>query len=300
MSNIHVFTDADLDGAISYLTLCWFKDQKIPVTVTTEKNLKQDFENFLKNNNIESFKKIYILDIDISKNPELYDKKNVTIVDHHQGSIKCNYEFKNAKAFIENEGSACKLLYKKLKEILKKDIDVNKKLLISIGHDYDSYTLKNKELSVGLNTLFWNFQGNRLEKFVEKYYSGFIPFTQDELKIILFYKNKIKKHLEVTPVYTTTVKIGGNDTKICSFMTDFCINEFAHETIELTKSDIGIIINPKTETVSFRRNKNSTIDVSKLASKLCDGGGHEAAAGGLITEKFLEFSKLFNNMERFV
>lgn len=300
MSSIHVFTDADLDGAISYLTLCWFKEQKIPVTVTTEKNLKQDFDTFLKNNNIDSYKKIFILDIDISRNPEFYDRANVTIVDHHQGSINCNYNFKYAKAFIENEGSACKLLYKKLKEILKKDIDANKKLLISIGHDYDSYSLKNKEISVGLNTLFWNFQGNRLEKFAEKYNSGFIPFTNDELKIILFYKNKIKKHIEVTPIYTTTLKLGGKESKICSFMTDFCINEFAQETIEQTKSDIGIIINPKTETVSFRRSKECTTDLSKLAFKLCGGGGHEAAAGGPITEKFLEFSKLFNCIERII
>jgi oligoribonuclease NrnB/cAMP/cGMP phosphodiesterase (DHH superfamily) len=298
MSSTHVFTDADLDGSVSYLTLLWFKEQDITVTVTTERNLKADFESFFKKHNIESFKKIYILDLDISRNPELYDKPNVTIVDHHQGSLTCDYKFKYAKVFIENEGSTCRLLYKKLKEAFKKDLDTNKKLLVSIGHDYDSYTLKNKELSVGLNTLFWNLQGNRLEKFSEKYKNGFVPFTSDELKIILFYRNKIKKHLEITPVYIANVKLGKNETKICSLMTDFCINEFAHEIIEQTKSDIGFIINPKTETVSFRRSKNCTIDLSKLAAKLCGGGGHEAAAGGPITEKFLEFSKLFNSIER--
>ena len=40
---IHVFTDADLDGSISYLTLCWYKGKKLDVTVTTEKSLKFDF-----------------------------------------------------------------------------------------------------------------------------------------------------------------------------------------------------------------------------------------------------------------
>jgi len=301
MSNdIHVFTDADLDGAVSYLTLCWFMGKKLSVTVTTEKNLKNDFETFLKNNNIDSYKRVYILDVDISRAPELYDRSNITILDHHLGSINCTYEFKNARTFIENEGSACKLLYKKLKEIYNKDLDQNKKLLVSIGHDYDSYTLKNREVSVGLNILFWNLQGNRLEKFAEKYSEGFIPFTSDENKIILFYRNKIKKHLELTPVYSALVTLGKREVKICSVMTDFCINEFAQEIIELTKSEVGIVVNPKTQSVSFRRSKQSNIDVSKLASRLCKGGGHEAAAGGLITPEFMEFTKLLNQTDRFL
>jgi len=297
---IHVFTDADLDGAVCYLTSCWFMEKKLNVTVTTEKNLKKDLEQFLNNNDINNYSRVYILDIDISRTPELYDKPNITIFDHHLGSINCTYQFKHAKVFIENEGSACKFLYKKLKEKYNRDLDQNKKLLVSIGHDYDSYTLKNKDLSVGLNTLFWNLQGNRLEKFAEKYYNGFIPFTNDEHKIILFYKNKIKKHLEITPIYSAGITFGKREVKVCSVMADFCINEFAYEILNLTKSEVGIIVNPRTETVSFRRSKDSIIDVSKLASRICKGGGHEAAAGGLITQEFLEFSKLLNQMDRFI
>lgn len=297
---IHIFTDADLDGSISYLTFCWYKDKKLDVTVTTEKSLKNDFEAFCKKEDVGSYKTVAILDIDISRNPEIYDKPNVVIFDHHLGSLNCPYKFKHAKVYLEDEGSTCRLLYKKIKTFSSFELDNNKKLLISIGHDYDSYTLKNKDLSVGLNTLFWNMQGNRLEKFVDKYYDGFSPFTEDEKKIILFYRNKIKKHLEVTPIYKSTIKLGSKDVVVCSMMTDFCINEFAQEIINNTRSDIGIIVNPKTESVSFRKSKDCTVDLSKLAKKLCNGGGHENAAGGLITPEFLQFTKLLNQIERVI
>ena len=178
IKDIHVFTDADLDGAISYLILCWYFDAMLPVTVTTEKEIEKELDEFFKNNDVNKFKRVYVLDMDICNIAEKLDKPNFTIVDHHQGSINCKYNFKKARFKIKNEGSTCKLLYAVLKEHYKRDLNLKQKTLISVGHDYDSYNLIYKDLSIGLNTLFWNLQGNRLQKFVKKYYEGFTNLSE--------------------------------------------------------------------------------------------------------------------------
>ena len=289
---IHVFTDADLDGVVSYLTLSWFLNLEPPVTVTTEKELAATYKSFSQNNHIENFTRIYILDLDICSLAQIVDKSNFSIVDHHMGSVNCGYTFKNARYKIEKEGSTCKMLYNLLKNHYKRDLDNNKKLLISIGHDYDSYTLSNKDVSIGLNTLFWNYQGNRLEKFVNRFREGFNGFTNEEKRIIAFYNNKVDRYILESNIFTGNVAIGANEYKISSIMADFCINEISQQMIDKTCSDIGIVVNSNSNSVSFRRKKGCTVNLSKLAEKLCEGGGHEAAAGGKITPVFLEFTKL--------
>lgn len=295
-NKIHVFTDADLDGTISYMILCWFFNKRLPVTTTTEGKFLEDFTNFSKQNNIENYSRIYVLDMAVTDHAHILDKSNITIVDHHQESYKTETTFNFARTLFKEEGSTCKLLYNKLKESFKTDLEPNKKVLVSLGHDYDSYTLKHKELSLGLNTIFWNLQGNRNEKFTNKFIDGFNGFTEEDTKIISFYKNKIEKHLQQTPIYYNTLKIGDRDVKICAIFADFSINEIAQEIIERTGSEVGIVVNLRTEGACFRRAKGSTVNLGNLASKISDGGGHEAAAGGKLTNTFMEFTKLLTNV----
>jgi len=71
------------------------------------------------------------------------------------------------------------------------------------------------------------------------------------------------------------------------------ISDIGNYLVDEMSADIGFVINTETNRVSVRKNKECTVDVGKLAQVLLDGGGHEAAAGGVCTEKFLELSKLF-------
>ena len=41
-----------------------------------------------------------------------------------------------------------------------------------------------------------------------------------------------------------------------------------------------------------RSNTNDKIDVSKFVQRIASGGGHESAAGGNLTDEFIEFTKL--------
>ena len=293
-NNIHVFTDADLDGAISYMTLCWYLGIEVPVTVTTESSLAEEFKKFKENKRVPTYKRVYVLDLDICKLAPELDLPNFSIVDHHMGSIECGYTFTKARYKIEDSGSTCKLFYEVLKNHYKRDLTREQKILISIGHDYDSYTLKQKEISIGLNMLFWNLQGNRLEKFKEKFKNGFLGFSDEDKKVISFYNKKIESYLDSTTIFTGLIPIGGRQVKVCSAFADFCINEIAQAIIDKTNSEIGIVVNTKSQSVSFRRQNTSNVNLSNLAKVIADGGGHPSAAGGKITEKFLEFTKLLN------
>ena len=53
---------------------------------------------------------------------------------------------------------------------------------------------------------------------------------------------------------------------------------------------IAVILNQKR--IAVRRGPYSNIDVSKFVQRIAGGGGHEAAAGGNLTEEFMEFTKM--------
>ena len=64
--------------------------------------------------------------------------------------------------------------------------------------------------------------------------------------------------------------------------------------LKQTGADIGFVVNLETHKVSLRRSKDPDIHLGNLAKSLLDGGGHEYAAGGLLNDKFMQFSKLFS------
>ena len=74
------------------------------------------------------------------------------------------------------------------------------------------------------------------------------------------------------------------------------LNKLHHIPASIIKNnnaDIGMVINLQSKRVSFRKDKAVDVDLSKLAGKLAQGGGHKYAAGGLLTDNVLSFSKMF-------
>ena len=54
-----------------------------------------------------------------------------------------------------------------------------------------------------------------------------------------------------------------------------------------------MLINLNNKRVYFRKNKKVDLDLGKFASKTCNGGGHEYAAGGELNDIILTLSKKF-------
>jgi len=53
------------------------------------------------------------------------------------------------------------------------------------------------------------------------------------------------------------------------------------------------MINLKNNRVYLRKNRTVELNLGKFAQKICDGGGHEYAAGGKLNETVLALSKKF-------
>ena len=136
----------------------------------------------------------------------------------------------------------------------------------------------------------------KIQKLKEEFNDGFSNFNDNQLKIIDFYKNKIDKIIKESDFYVGDFKIQGIFRKVIATFADTCINEVA---AELTKMgyEIAIVVNTKSQKVNFRKNHLSNVDLSKLAKALSDGGGYKNTAGGLLTEKFMNFTKLLTKYD---
>jgi nanoRNase/pAp phosphatase (c-di-AMP/oligoRNAs hydrolase) len=298
--DIFVFTDCDLDGAMCHLLMQWYTNSHIKYQVTKVDDFRNAFSRWSEKN-INKYKTIYILDIDVSQSLDLVDKPNITIIDHHDSHVSRKSQYKNAKTFIEKETSCAKLLYKIFSRgFNRKDAGLNdkQKTLLGLVDDYDSYTLKTL-VSKELNTIFWSYQGDRVQKFITDWNTGFNGFT-DQHKRIIHFKNKalleVIKDLEVFTL--SGFEFNGETYNICSTISTTSINEVAHHLIDKFKCDISIVVNTKSKKVSFRKNQEcDSLNLSILAGSICGGAGHTNAAGGPFNEKFLRFSKLFTRIK---
>jgi len=90
--------------------------------------------------------------------------------------------------------------------------------------------------------------------------------------------------------------IDGKERKVVCIQCDHNTNEVAYEVLKKHNADICLVVNLKSKSVSFRKSKSCNVNLSKLANKLCDGGGHSDSAGGAVNEKFLKLSKMFTKI----
>ena len=288
-----IFTDIDLDGAMSYLMFEWYNKKRIPYIATRVQDFRASFAGWLKYHKLSDYDTVYILDLDVSSEClELVDKPNIVIIDHHDSHVKNKHKYKNAKVFIESETSCAKTLYKLLYSKSEKTLSDECKKLVLLVDDYDSYTLKVPN-SHELNSVFWNYQGDKIKKFVEDFGCGFHGFTSSHEKIIDFYKKKTDNIINSLELYEGVVPIGKKPVKVVSTFATSCINDVADHIIKHHDADIGIVVNVDSKKISFRKSKQCDVDLSVLAQMTADGGGHAYAAGGKMCDKFATFSKLF-------
>ena len=290
----YIFTDCDLDGAGSYLAFSWLTGlTDIPYMVCRVNDLEKKLTGWLKTHKFEDYKKVYFFDLDVSKEgiKKLIDRDNVVVVDHHLSNIESEVEFKKASMVVEDTTSTCKLLYKTFKDKAP-ELTNEQKLFIYMVDDYDSYTLKLAE-SKKLNDVFWSYQGNRVEKLERDFSSGFTGFNRFHENTLIIKEKDLAKMKAESEIFTGVIKTKKATYKVSSIIGNKYINELADFVSETTDSDVALVVNPSSGKVSFRkRGHDVELSMVKLADMVTDeSGGHEAAAGGMICDKFLEFTK---------
>jgi oligoribonuclease NrnB/cAMP/cGMP phosphodiesterase (DHH superfamily) len=294
---VHVFIHADLDGAACYMTLCWFSWFDPTYIVTNHESLRTNVSKWMLKNKIQDYDEIYFLGLDPCEISDIIDYNNVMIMNHHQESSRCRDFFKKANVMTFEYGSSVLGVYRFFKDKYSdRKISAQQRKFIALVDDYISYRLLEKDLSVGLNIIYWNYQGNKVEKLSKDFYFGFNSFNEEQLKIVDFYKSKIRKIIQASDFYVGDVKIQGVFRKVIATFAEVCINEVASELTGMGY-EMAIIVNSNTRKVSFRKNHHSNLDLSKVAKTLTDGGGYKNTAGGIITEKFMSFTKLLDKKE---
>ena len=294
-NKIFVFTDFDLDGTVSLLELHWILDAKpgeIEFKSTTVSNFRREYLNWLNDHKPTDYKNIYILDLDVSSSIDLIDNTNFIIIDHHLTHANASSGYKNATVHVIEGTSCAKTLYKVYKPTT---LTTAQKLLVAIADDYDSYNLKLPE-SYEMNCLLSNMQksagAQKAEKFMSRFYAGFSGFNAQENNIIKEHVERRDKAIKELQIYKGIVSIAGKERSVYGTTGDKFVNEICDHLIKKYNADLVFFVNTSVSHVSWRKTKSCEIDLSKLAAKLCEGGGHNYAAGGKITEAFMNFTKL--------
>jgi|TARA_A100001515_G_scaffold144742_2_gene149806 oligoribonuclease NrnB/cAMP/cGMP phosphodiesterase (DHH superfamily) len=286
--NIQVWTDTDLHGAGATLVLKWLyrKSNTFNINDVTESTFSGRFKGAL--NSLDHYDRIFIVDLDLNEDQaKLADRSNVVVIDTHKDHCKHKHVYKSAKVIIDDSFYSCiDLICDKFNHLLA--LNDNQATLIEMIKKYDWYKTNNSD-SLKLNAVYYNLNSPKTENFINTFKDGFTEFSiQEKNSIKLFFK-KFKDQLSSNDVFKGVIK----DYNVVASFGTYAIGELAHFLLSKHDADISIIVNTKNKTVSFRRSKNCTVDVSLLAKKLCDGGGHAAAAGGKLTDRFATLTKQF-------
>jgi oligoribonuclease NrnB/cAMP/cGMP phosphodiesterase (DHH superfamily) len=290
--NIQVITHTDLDGVCSYLVLCWLYGQKLAVLGTTPMKLEQDYDKLVASG--KKWDRLYFLDLDVSKIGDKIDNSSTAIFDHHKTNI---YQYQNAIVKIYNETSCAKLIYDSLFKNSDKKLTSKQKTLIALADDWDSNT-KSTPLSEGLNIVYHS-MSDKFNSFVEDYYNGFDPFDKFKQNTILLYKKHRNEYLSsLNPFFGEIEFDGVKDVKVGAVFCEKYVQECCDFLFQKYNVDVSIAVILNQKRIAVRRNSNNTtVDVSKFVQRIASGGGHEAAAGGNLTEEFAEFTKMLKPLE---
>lgn len=294
---IFIFLDNDLDGAGCCLAIRWlFPKAKISFKPTNEHKFREDFLDWCKTNSTSDYDQVYICDLNIvEQNQDILDVHKITIIDHHNVTGVNKEAFSNASYIFKKTPSCATLVYKTLCGSSTSQLTREQKLLLLLIDDYDSYKLS-LPYSLDLNTIFFSLRGDRIALFCDEYINGFKPFDPHKQNIIKFHKLRLKEVNDNLKIHSAVLKLDGKDTLVHCTFADYGINDVAQHLFSKYNSDIAIVVNLTRKTVSYRRGQNCSYDVSKLAKKFNNGGGRNNVGGGILTDNFLLFSRLFKEI----
>jgi len=285
--NIQVWTDTDLHGAGGALLLKWLykNSETFNINDVTESTFTGRFKGAL--DTLDHYDRIFIVDLDLNEEQiNLADRDNVVVIDGHKNHSKLKNLYSKSKVIIdESYFSVVNLIKDKFKNHLilsKEQLE-----LIDLINGYDWYKSNNDSLK--LNAVYYNLNTPKTENFISNFYNGFNSYTIEQKNSIKLFFRKFKEQISSNSIFKGKIK----DYNVIASFGDYAVGELAHFLLSKYNADISVIVNTKAKTVSFRRSKDCDADVSLLAKKLCDGGGHPGSAGGKLTDKFASLTKQF-------
>lgn len=290
-----IFTHYDLDGAVSLLAFQWARPDchfiVFPMSNLDVGNGK--IGQIYREHKDDGVKIDQVVLLDLALREEFLDMDlpNVTIIDHHASSADVIPKFKQAKILWKDTTSCAKWIYENF--LKDKNLSKEQKALISLTDDFDCYALKFPQ-SYQLNMVFWECYRNKWNDFIRDYRDGFVSFSLVQIKQIESVLRIADIQAENTKAYIGNVLIEGTERNVAAFQMERNTSQLMDALQRKYPEQAAyFFLNLKTGRISLRSNMKTLdpVDVKAFAEKYCDGAGHVYAAGGKITEKFLEITK---------
>jgi len=273
----------------------WLSGKRVPVKYVTRNNLEDEVNKFFKTPKFDT-SLVYFLNLDTTSISKLIDRDNVVVIDHHPDHIAQKDLYTKCKTIFKEYSSCSKLLYNLLHKKFPGEVTTRQKHLILLVDDYESYTFQ-LDQSYDLGVVYNNMQGEKPVRFYSKFNNGFSGFDSNDQTTISYYKSRVDKIKTELQPFAAQIPIDNIKYDFVSTFANGYVNEISDYLLEKYTSDVCLIINLETKRVTFRRNKNCKLNLKSIATKLCNGWGYEYAAGGYVTDKLLDFSKLFTPVE---
>lgn len=278
-SKIFIWANSDLDGAASVIAL----GHIFPEFEYQSCFFGKFQEQYIKwaKNNLENYDKIFVVGMVIDQDlMRKLDDPRIVIISDRADVLKVH----DSTLIVEESTSCCRLIYLKFNHLraLPKPV----KELILYVDDYNRYALTYDE-SKYLNALYRKMGVRKFKDFVERFSDGYDGLTETEVALAETFLKEIQDELPKLDLYTGL----WDGWSVLSTFSKCSVNEIAKELMDAHDYDIIIIVNTDTKFISFRKPATSTANIANMAESLCGGGGGEFAAGGNITQKFLEFTE---------
>jgi len=231
----------------------------------------------------------------LAKCLDVVDLPNCIVVDNHQTHVERKDLYNTAKTVLVEASSTTKLLFKIFNEELVKRLNPHQIKLIAMIDDHVAGVNK-ITASPLLNALYWSYAGDKLTKFTNDFNNGFSKFNIQQKNLITLYFKRLQKLFRELEIFEGNLPFQQTRYRVCAAFATTSYEEISQHLMQAHQADVAIIVNLSTKSVFFKKQKNCTIPLPKLAERMCDGGGGTIFAGGDVTDKFLEFCKTLSKI----
>lgn len=278
----HIIANSSLDGVTSCLILKWLQPNvEGTYNFATHKNFRSQFNQWVNQNDITQFDKVFVLGFDVTGNIDILNHANIVVFDHHIEQT----ELKGAQKVYS---STARLVYDTFKNKSEKTLTNPQRLLVGLVDDYISFKLRDKR-SHALAMLFDGYGRDKHKKFVERFIKGFSGFSSSDKQILKLKIEKYKALKSELKLFECVDDVAGKEIKMISTYVDFNLNDV---TIFLQKNfdhTVQVLINKDIQRVYFRRSADCKTSMITVAKQLTDDAvGYHYAASGSITPTFIE------------
>lgn len=290
MSREVAWVNYGIDGACCYLIMRWLRGKNLEVRYTTAKRFRDDFIKWQIDAGVTHYAKIFVLGIDISKCIDAVDIPNAVVIDHHDTHAERKHLYNNARVAITTTTSTSRLLFRLFRDDLLKQISPAQIRLISMVNDHVG-DIDQDPQSQHLNALYWSYAGDRLQKFVQDFEDGFKGFSSQQRASISLFNKKLANTINGLEIFQGNIPFRGTNNQIVGTFATNAFDDISKHLLVNHQADIAFIVNMDNRTIFMKKSQKCQVPLAKLAERLCDGGGSNRLAGGIITDRFLEFCK---------